>query len=375
MKKTIPYAGFELGPIRPPSEAYSLLLRINRGCGWNKCRFCGFYRDIPFSIRSAEDIKKDIDRIKYWVDVFQGRVAQAGNPQTEGEQEACYMAYNWIQSGMKSVFFQDGNSILMNPDGMIEVLEYLKATFPQIQRITSYARSDTINRLSLERLTRYRELGLNRFHIGLETGNDYILKLMNKGVDKATQIQAGIKAKAAGIEINEFYMPNMGGREYARESALDTADVMNQVNPDFIRIRSMALAENLEMYEDYRSGLLTRPNDIETIQEIRLFIENLHGITSVVDSDHILNILLELRGKLPEGKDRMLATIDRFLDLPEDTQNIFRLGRRIGVMSNLRDLNNHILVDKVKQTMDRSGIDKTNIDAVCDQLMIRCIPI
>lgn len=375
MKKTIPYAGFELGPIRPPSEAYSLLLRINRGCGWNKCRFCGFYRDIPFSIRSAEDIKKDIDRIKYWVDVFQGRVAQAGNPQTEGEQEACYMAYNWIQSGMKSVFFQDGNSILMNPDGMIEVLEYLKATFPQIQRITSYARSDTINRLSLERLTRYRELGLNRFHIGLETGNDYILKLMNKGVDKATQIQAGIKAKAAGIEINEFYMPNMGGREYARESALDTADVMNQVNPDFIRIRSMALAENLEMYEDYRSGLLTRPNDIETIQEIRLFIENLHGITSVVDSDHILNILLELRGKLPEGKDRMLATIDRFLEMPEDTQNIFRLGRRIGVMSNLRDLNNSILVDKVKQTMDRSGIDKTNIDAVCDQLMIRCIPI
>ena len=358
MKKTIPYAGFELGHIRPPSEAYSLLLRINRGCGWNKCRFCGFYRDIPFSIRSAEDIKKDIDRIKYWVDVFQGRVAQAGNPQTEGEQEACYMAYNWIQSGMKSVFFQDGNSILMNPDGMIEVLEYLKATFPQIQRITSYARSDTINRLSLERLTRYRELGLNRFHIGLETGNDYILKLMNKGVDKATQIQAGIKAKAAGIEINEFYMPNMGGREYARESALDTADVMNQVNPDFIRIRSMALAD-----------------DIETIQEIRLFIENLHGITSVVDSDHILNILLELRGKLPEGKDRMLATIDRFLEMPEDTQNIFRLGRRIGVMSNLRDLNNHILVDKVKQTMDRSGIDKTNIDAVCDQLMIRCIPI
>lgn len=375
MKKTIPYAGFELGPIRPPSEAYSLLLRINRGCGWNKCRFCGFYHDIPFSIRSAEDIKKDIDRIKYWVDVFQGRVAQVGNPQTEDEQEACYMAYNWIQSGMQSVFFQDGNSILMNPDGMIEVLEYLKATFPQIQRITSYARSDTINRLSLERLTRYRELGLNRFHIGLETGNDYILKLMNKGVDKATQIQAGIKAKAAGIEINEFYMPNMGGREYARESALDTADVMNQVNPDFIRIRSMALAENLEMYEDYQSGLLTRPNDIETIQEIRLFIENLHGITSVVDSDHILNILLELRGKLPEGKDRMLATIDRFLEMPEDTQNIFRLGRRIGVMSNLRDLNNSILVDKVKQTMDRSGIDKTNIDMVCDQLMIRCIPI
>lgn len=215
MKKNESYQGFELGPIRPPSEAYSLLLRINRGCGWNKCRFCGFYRDTPFSPRSAEDVKKDIDRIKYWVDVFQGRAA-ASQPQTEGEQEACYMAYNWIQSGMQSVFFQDANSILMNPDEMIQVLEYLNQTFPSIRRITSYARSDTINRLGLERLTRYRELGLNRFHIGLETGNDYILKLMRKGVDKQTQIAAGIKAMAAGIEINEFYMPGMGGREYAR---------------------------------------------------------------------------------------------------------------------------------------------------------------
>ncbi|MFQ9412403.1 MAG: hypothetical protein ACLR1T_17075 [Evtepia gabavorous] len=78
MQKITPYNGFELGPIRPPSEAYSLLLRINRGCGWNKCRFCGFYRDVPFSIRRAEDVKKDIDLIKYWVDVFQGKQPPAG---------------------------------------------------------------------------------------------------------------------------------------------------------------------------------------------------------------------------------------------------------------------------------------------------------
>lgn len=96
-----------------------------------------------------------------------------------------------------------------------------------------------------------------------------------------------------------------GGAGVRRQSALDTADVLNQVNPDFIRIRSMALAENLEMYEDYETGLLTRPNDVETIGEIRLFLENLHGITSWVDSDHILNILLELKGRLPQDKDRM----------------------------------------------------------------------
>lgn len=374
LQKIQPYNGFELGPIRPPSEAYSLLLRINRGCGWNKCRFCGFYRDVPFSIRRAEDVKKDIDLIRDWVAVIQGKEAPR-QPKSEGDYEACSMAYHWVQSGMRSVFFQDGNSLLMNPDELTEVLEYLNAAFPQIQRITTYARSDTINRLSPERLKRYAALKLNRFHIGLETGNDAILKLMRKGTTKQAQITAGIKAKAAGIEINEFYMPNMGGREYARQSALDTADVMNQVNPDFIRIRSMALAENLEMYEDYEKGLLTRPNDIETIQEIRLFLENLHGIDSWVDSDHILNILLELKGRLPQDKEKMLALIDRFLAMPPHQQNIFRLGRRLGVMGNLRDLENSVLVDKVKQVMEQSRIDESNIDAVCDRLMIRAIPI
>ena len=181
MPTTKPYGGFELGPIRPPSEAYSLLLRINRGCGWNKCRFCGFYRDVPFSIRTAEDVKKDIDLVKYWVDVFQQK-AVPRNPSSDADYEACSMAYHWIQSGMRSVFFQDGNSLLMNPDELTDVLEYLNATFPQIQRITTYARSDTINRLKPERLERYAQLKLNRFHIGLETGNDDILKLMRKGV-------------------------------------------------------------------------------------------------------------------------------------------------------------------------------------------------
>ena len=374
MPKIPPYNGVELGPIRPPSEAYSLLLRINRGCGWNKCRFCGFYRDVPFSIRRAEDVKKDIDLVKYWVDVIQNRQPPR-QAKSEADYEALSMAYHWVQSGMRSVFFQDGNGLLMNPDELTDVLEYLNQTFPQIQRITTYARSDTINRLPLERLKRSRALKLNRFHIGLETGNDHILKMMRKGVTKQAQIEAGIKAMAAGIEINEFYMPGMGGREYARQSALDTADVMNQVNPDFIRIRSMALAENLEMYEDYEKGILTRPNDIETIGEIRLFLENLHGITSWVDSDHILNILLELKGRLPEDKDRMLALIDFFLDLPEDTQNLFRLGRRLGIMGQLSDLHNEVLVDKVKQTMDQAHVDKTNVDAVCDRLMIRAIPI
>jgi hypothetical protein len=129
------------------------------------------------------------------------------------------------------------------------------------------------------------------------------------------------------------------------------------------------------MYADYESGLLTRPNDIDTLHEIRLFIENLEGIHSWVDSDHILNILLELKGRLPQDKDKMLSLIDRFLDLPTEQQNIFRLGRRLNLMDRLSNLQNRSLVDKVKETMDRAHIDERNIDQVCDQLMIKCIPI
>ena len=372
--KQIDYQGFELGPIRPPSEAYSLLVRVNRGCGWNKCRFCGFYRDTPFSPRPAEDVMRDIDLIKEWLDIFHNRIPGRAL-KDEADQEACYMAYHWLQAGMRNVFLQDANGILMKPEELVKVLDYLNTLFPQIRRITSYARGDTINRIPLKYLKEYQERKLNRFHIGLETGNDHILKLMNKGVSKQAQIEAGIKAMSAGIEINEFYMPGMGGREFARDSAIDTADVMNQVNPDFIRIRSMALSDKLEMYEDYEKGILTRPNDIETIHEIRLFIENLGDITSVVDSDHILNILLELKGRMPKDKPKMLALIDRFLDLPEDVQNIFRLGRRLNIMNELSDLNAPSRVDRVKEIMDRSEIDRTNIDMVCDQLMVRAIPI
>lgn len=373
MNKNEVYNGFELGPIRPPSECYSLLLRLVKGCAWNKCKFCGFYRNEKFGVRSVEHIKRDIDEIKSWIEVFEGKKTK--EIKTEADYESYYMASNWFQSGMESVFFQDANSILLKPESMIAVLEYLNEVFPNIKRITTYARSDTISRIGDEHLKRYAELGLNRFHIGMETGNDELLTRMNKGVNKETQIKAGRKAMNAGIEVSEFYMPGLGGREYALQSAVDTADALNQINPDFIRIRSMALSEKLELYTDYENGIYTRTNDIDNIIEIRTFIEHLEGIDSIVESDHILNILLELRGKLPEDKSKMLQTIDKFLSLSEESQKLFRVGRRIGVMSQMDDLENEQLVIKVNEVMKTYGINSSNIDFVTNELMKRAIPV
>lgn len=364
---------YEVGPIRPPSEGYSLLLRLVRGCAWNKCKFCGFYRKEKFGVRSVEHVKRDIDAVKSWVDVFQGKTSKT--PADDEDREAYYVAANWYQSGMTSVFLQDANALLMKPEHIIEVLDYLHRVFPGIERITAYARSDTIARIDDGHLRQFARLGLNRLHIGMETGCDELLKLVNKGVDKETQIKAGKKAMAASIEVSEFYMPGLGGREYALQSALETAEVINQINPDFVRIRSMALSKKLDLYEDYQAGIFTRTNDIDDVREIRTFIEHLDGITSIVESDHILNILLELRGKLPEDKDRLLRIIDDFLSLPEEEQIIFRLGRRLGVMGALSDLRSELRVRRVRDVMASYGVDRTNIDAVSNDLMIHAVPI
>lgn len=374
MKPSLDYQGFELGPIRPPSEAYSLMLRINRGCGWNRCKFCAFYRGERFRVRPVEHVLRDIDQVRGWIDVFEGR-APNRPPRTPGEQEACYDAMLWYQHGMESVFLQDANSMLMRPENLVQVLEHLNRTFPQIQRITTYGRSDTIAGIDDGYLKKYVALKLNRVHIGLETGCDQLLQMVNKGVTKEVQILAGQKAMAAGMEVNEFYMPGLGGRELARQSALDTADVLNQVNPSFIRIRSMALDDRLDLAADYQAGIFTRTNDIDDILEIRAFLEHLEGITSQVESDHILNILLELGGKLPEDKPRLLGIIDRFLSLPPDQQLRYRLGRRLNLMSQMDDLNNPFLLSRLEEIIRANGVDESNIDRISNQLMVNAIPI
>ena len=373
MQKETNYLGFELGPIRPPSEAYSLLLRLVRGCAWNKCKFCAFYRGERFRVRPLEHVKQDIDTIRSWIDVFEGKSQR--DIRDEADYESYYMAASWYQSGMESVFFQDANSLLTKPDDMIAILEHLRAAFPQIERITTYARSDTIARIPDDYLSRYAELGLNRFHIGMETGCDELLRLVNKGTDRQTHIIAGQKAMRAGIEASEFYMPGLGGKEYAAQSARETAEVINLINPDFVRIRSMALSEKLELYADYQNGTFTRTNDVDDVREIRQFIEGLGDVTCRGESDHVLNGLLELEGQMPQDKARILATIDRFLNMPEEEQMMFRLGRRVNAMSSMNDMQNLSVRRHVEQLMQTHGIGKHNIDQVSAELMVHGIPV
>ena len=229
------YFGYETGPIRPPSEAYSLLLRLTRNCPWNKCRFCGLYKGEKFSFRPVEHIKSDIDEIRAWIGYFEK--ARSGDQTVEKPSNtgslALNAAGNWFDAGMKSVFLQDANSLVMKPGQIIEVLEYLRKSFPGVDRVTSYARSQTVSRISDADLTAIGRAGLNRIHIGLESGCDEVLRLVRKGADSETHVAAGQKVVKAGIELSEYYMPGLGGIEFSRENAEQTAASAEPHKPGF----------------------------------------------------------------------------------------------------------------------------------------------
>ncbi len=378
------YQGFELGPIRPPSEAQSLLLRITRNCPWNKCKFCPLYNGEKFSIRPVDHVIRDIDTIRHYVDEIdkimqkpdggkqrQFLDLQAGQP--ESEQMALHAALNWVRGGMKSIFLQDADSMIVKPDDLVQILNHVRRAFGQVERITSYARSHSVARISDKDMARIAGAGLNRIHIGMESGADQVLDFVKKGADKQTHITAGKKVKTAGIQLSEYFMPGLGGAQFSQQNALETADAMNQINPDFIRIRTLAIPEQVELYQDVQAGEFTPIGDIEMVEELLLFLDNLEGITSRVKSDHILNLLQDVEGRLPDDREQITAPIRRFLAMPAEEQLLYIVGRRSGVFSRTEDLDDPELVGHAEKIRSDYRVSLENVGEFVGEMVKRFI--
>ena len=353
----------EQGPIRPPSESKSLLLRLTRNCPWNKCLFCPVYKDATFSRRSLAEIKRDIDQLSEIVNDVQrvssklgfagrvtGTVVSHIYPNKDYDPIYRHVAH-WLYFGEGSIFLQDANSLIMKPEDLTEILNYLRQKVPGIRRITSYARSKTLSRRNPGQLVMLREAGLNRIHIGLESGYDPVLRLMEKGSTAADHIKAGCLVREAGISLSEYVMPGLGGKRWWREHALATADVLNRINPDFIRLRSLRVPKTAPLSEKIDNGDIELLNDDGVVREIRLFIENLNGITSTVTSDHIMNLLEEISGTLPDDKEMMLSAADRYLDLEEEERIIYKVGRWGGAYRSIDDLRDPEIRGKIEQVI------------------------
>ena len=337
-----PSLSFEQGPIRPPSEARSLLLRFTRNCPWNKCKFCPVYKRRQFSRRSLEEIKADIDAAAAMREQILALSRQMGRGGRVDDAVVQAVFSNpslsdsfrnvaaWLYYGTGNVFLQDANNLVLEPAILAEALRHLRRVMPEAQRVTTYARSSTAAQRSVEELTLIREAGLDRVHVGLETGYDPLLKFMNKGVSAAKQVKGGRNLKAAGLELSEYVMPGLGGRKWWREHAQATAEVLNQIDPDFIRLRTLRVPTYLELHQDVLSGEFVKPGDDQTAAEIRLFIASLAGIHSYLASDHIMNLIETVEGRLPEDQPKMLAILDDYLALPERDRLVYHLCRRLG---------------------------------------------
>jgi hypothetical protein len=358
----------ELGPIRPPSEASSLLLRVTRNCSWNRCKFCHIYKGKRFELRPVEDIKQEILAVKAIQDKLKEAALKAGYG---GQVEAAAAAilnsplgethFNvalWLYHGGTSAFLQDANTLIMPTPDLVEVIKFLKKTLPSITRITSYGRSKTAAKKKLEELKALHEAGLDRLHIGLESGYDPLLEYMDKGVTAVDHIAGGKKIVESGISLSEYVLLGLGGKKMWREHATETARVLNEINgADFIRARTLTIKEGMPLFDEVKEGKFVRSTDEEIVAEEKLLIENL-DCHSYFISDHITNLLQEIEGQLPDDKDKMLAVIDRFQSLSDEERQNFRLGRRIGIYAALDDLSDpgkHELVAQAVAKVAKEG--------------------
>lgn len=276
------------GPIyRPPSEADSLLIQATIGCPHNQCTFCMIYKKGPaYRVRPVEAICEDID--------------------------AARAAYG---EHVKTLFFPSGNTIAMPTQELAAICRHAAQRFPKLERITVYGSSRYIVRKGLDDMQALRAAGLSRIHVGLESGCDQVLKRVKKGTTAAEQIAAGRLARRAGMALSEYVILGLGGAELSGVHARHTAAALNAIAPDFVRLRTLVPKVGTLLLHQIQKGRFQLLSPYEVLQETRLLLENLTCTTQLV-SDHYSNYL-NLAGRLPDDKDRLLDAIARALKWDE----------------------------------------------------------
>lgn len=363
---------FELGPIRPPSEAYSLLIRATRNCPWNRCQFCPVYKGTKFELRPVGGVIRDIeaasairDGIKElaWQTGYGDRVREVAAMLCNQPQYGPCVAHvaQWLATGSRTAFLQDSNTLIMRTPELIQVIAFLRETFPSLNRVTTYGRSHTAARKSLTELKELKDAGLDRIHIGLETGYDPLLAYMEKGCTAENHIEGGRKVKEAGISLCEYVMPGLGGKKMSQEHARETARVLNEIGPDYIRLRSLHVSSTMPLWTKLQEGDFELQTEDEIVKEIAVFVENLR-VTSYLKSDHILNLLMEVEGKMPEAKEKCLNIINKYLSLPEEERLNFKVGRRTALYNGLADLNDSYKHDRIEQAIKHLREQSNNVE-------------
>lgn len=294
---------FEQGAIRPPNEANSLLVRVTRNCPWNRCHICPPFKGLKFSRRTVKEVKQDIDQMTR---VF---------PTDRG--------------GPVSAFLQDADSLILPTEDLLEIIGHIRKRFPSVKRVTTYARAKTMKRKSIEDLKRLQAAGLTRIHSGMESGSANVLKLIRKGNTPEDILSGGVHVVSSGISLSEYIMPGVGGHRFSREHAEETAKILNQIRPDYIRVRTLAVHPKSPLQQMITEGTFQPLTDVEIVAEIRLLLECLDEMPTFFRcGDFSLNLLMQVDGRLDSDKSAMIAETDKYLQLTPLQQKAFSLIQR-----------------------------------------------
>jgi radical SAM superfamily enzyme YgiQ (UPF0313 family) len=277
---------YEEPVFRPPSEADSLILQATIGCSYNECTFCGMYRSKRFRIRSIDELRREI----HWARDSLGAV--------------------------RKVFLADGDALVAKASYLRQILDELRAVFPQLRRVSTYASPQALQVRSVEEMRRLREAGLTLYYLGIESGHDEVLAKLRKGVNSSEMVACARKAVEADVKLSTMILLGAGGRELSAAHAEHSARVVNAIGPRFVSTLVMTPVEGTPLWEEDRRDELEHLSPIELAAELRTFIAGLDLDGAIFRSNHASNYLA-LAGTLPKDKQRLLDGLDAVLEHPD----------------------------------------------------------
>lgn len=278
---------YDMPLYRPPSEAYSLIIQVTLGCSHNKCTFCSMYKSKKFTIKSLDKIKEEIDFFR---------------------SECRYV---------EKIFLADGDALIIPMEELKEILKYIKLKFPECKRVTCYGSPKSIILKSEDQLKQLRDLGLHMIYMGIESGDDDVLKEINKGVTSEELLQAALKVKKSGILLSVTVIAGLAGKEKSIQHGENTGKLISKISPDFLGVLSLMIEKNTKLYDDVVKGKFKVLTDIEVLKELKVMIENINVNDKVTfRCNHASNYIM-LRGDLPKDKRKLLQQIDYYMNSNE----------------------------------------------------------
>ncbi|WP_312907557.1 radical SAM protein [Tissierella praeacuta] len=279
---------------RPPSEAYSLIVQATIGCTHNKCTFCSMYKDKKFRIRNTDEIIEDF------------KIARE--------------KYKYV----KRIFIADGDALAIKTKELVKIFSFVKEFFPECERVGIYGSPRAILSKTNEDLDKLKSLGLGIIYLGVESGSDKILKDIKKGVTREEMVRAGKMVVKSGIELSITLISGIGGQKDSYEHAVESAKIINEINPNYVGLLTLLVEENTPLYEDVKNGQFTLLTPKEILLETKKMVENINVENCIFRSNHASNYVA-LKGTLPKDKDIILSQIEEGLKIANlDEKDLFR---------------------------------------------------